>query len=911
MKRRYLLLAARSVIMLLAILLWMVLPLSHAAAQSQLILVFPPTPCDSLYCDSIVVSNGQSATVDLVALRWRDSLSYMIGPELGMPASIAGHDSLSVPICFRPNRRGKITDSLMIVVRGSTRLDTIYYRVTGVGIGPELDADPIVLNFPKTNPPATATMTMWIRNNGERPYDLTADELTIPPPFYLLSVLPQVVPAMDSIPIQFEFKPVVRGIYSFPIDIPAGCLRTLQIALNGSTDLVGTGAVLRASKFLFNPVNNEQTPCGTTQCTDLTISNVGNAPLSIDSIGWAIGTLGYKIIPTPDVPFLVPPNTDEKLHICFDGQRRGKLQDTLVIVNNNRNPIAFGLIIDVSGSMDFTLDCHGGATKRITQAIIQGQNFIGNTLLYIPSISLQDQIAISTFTTVSPVRGSPPLIKHIFPLTPVTDTVRTLAQMSLNGLQANGGTPTGAALIQMMDTIAKSSLSDRVIVLLTDGDADDTTTKATTGPALAARAAERGIKIFSIGIGLDAVGKRYLNALATGTGGATFDASDCSNLQSGFEQITDIISRGSIHREPFSMSVTAPALVTAKTIEFDSTLVGEDTCQTVVLSNVGEGTAQVTSPSDISFTDEQGNPITDFSVQEGTTFPLLIPEADRASITICFKPTVIRSRHAVAHVKYNNCGDDRLEPALDGAGYAYANLRIDDQKVGLPGDLVTLPVYLDTALTTYGVNTVTYRLTWDATMLELRGVTNGQALSSGGTVALSGPVAISGNRATAEIIATGQQIVGPGALANLEFEVLRGDSLGSYVELTSGTFEDGNPRAKLANAGLIAFDSTCFRSSKPIRYLSPSGKITAGEITPTPTVGGPFTLPVDLTEDAHVDVTIYTLGGSAASKPYAQTLPAGHAAITISVEALPAGDYYAVVRTNTGATLVRKLTIVR
>jgi hypothetical protein len=269
-------------------------------------------------------------------------------------------------------------------------------------------------------------------------------------------------------------------------------------------------------------------------------------------------------------------------------------------------------------------------------------------------------------------------------------------------------------------------------------------------------------------------------------------------------------------------------------------------------------------------------------------------------------------RNAVVHVKYNNCGDDRLAPELQGPGYAYANLRVNDQRVGLPGDVVTMPIYADSSLNTYGVGTIVYRITWDATMLDLRGVSPGAiTTSAGGTVNLSGPVSIVNGRATAEIKATGGQFAGPGELASLEFEVLRGDSLGSRVELTSGTFEDGNPRAKLANAGIIAYDSTCFRSSKPLSYLPPGSKVSAGELTPTPTAGGKVILPLDASADARVDVTLYNTGGTITSEPRSQIISAGHTDLPIAVDTLPPGDYYVVIHTNAGETLLRKLTIVR
>ncbi len=884
-------------------------------ARAQLIGVstglfeFQPTPCDSSSCETFDFVSGAGTAYQVIGVKWRDALVFRIDSSFVLPISVNRRDTLKIPICFRPGRRGKVTDSLAIIARTSTGLDTFRVRVTGRGIGPALDASPIVLNFPKTNPPAVATLRMWIRNVGETPYDLFPSALPVTPPFSVTTTLPVTIPPGDSVAIDIQFKPVERGIYALPIDLPAGCDRTLQIALNGSTDLIGTGAVLRASKVGFNPVNNEIIPCGETVCTDVTISNVGNATLVIDSLRWKDGSRGYKVVPQPELPISVPPNGEKKLTVCLDSRNRGTLRDTLVMINNNRNPIAFGMVIDISRSMDSNMFCTGGPVTRIEEAITQGKAFLANTILNIPSISLQDQIAISAYSTRSR-NDLTPYVRHLYPLTDVTDPVRIAAQNSLNSLVTIGGTPTGFALRDMVDTLQKSRLDNRVIVLLTDGDATDDN-GSTSAKTVAALAVSRGIRIFTIRIRQGASSVDYLQTLSQTTGGASFNAEDCEGLQQSFERITDIVSRGGAYLEPFAISVTAPQLAGSRDLRFDSTEVGRDTCTMLTLSNVGEGTATISSLADLHFTDDQGNPIPDFEVESSTTFPIQIQESEQADVTICFHPTRIRTRSAKLKIAYNSCGEDGYTPQLTGAGFAWAGLRVDDERIGLPGDLVTMPIYVDSLIAPYEVEKIDYRISWDATMLDLRSVTPGPVTSGAAGEIRIDSVTMANGRATARIVATGKIFAGDDVLGSLEFLVLRGDSLGSRVELTSGTFADGNPYARLTNVGIIALDSTCFRSGKPIRYLAPGAKVSAGELTPSLSRGGTVTLPIEASDAARVEVTFYDATGTVALQTAPRIVEAGKSDLPIAVETLATGEYFAVIRTNSGETILRKLKLVR
>jgi Mg-chelatase subunit ChlD len=872
-----------------------------AAAQSTL-LTFPEVPCDSLACDSLMIVNSTAYVDRIVTLRFRDGTDFTIDSSVVRPDSIKANDRLALHICFSPTKRGTITDSLLIVRLGFNGIDSIKVRLTGRGVGPEISVDPTVLNFPKTNSGSSSTLKLKIVNSGERTYTLDATKINIPPPFRLVTPLPIDIAPGDTIELDIAFEPTADGVYSITVDMKGGCVAKVQIGLNGATSLTGTGAVLRQSKLGFNPANNEEATCSVSRCTDLILTNFGNATLIIDSLAWTKGTTGYSIVPPPTLPILIAANQQSTLQVCLDSRTRGMLRDTLVIGSNTRSPIAFGLVIDVSGSMSTNnLDCGpGNQPTRMDQARAQAQDFLDKTLLYIPSI-LQDQIAVSRFS------GS---VVHIYPLSFVTPATRAAAKLAVqNNTPSAGTTYTGAALRSMIDTLAKSPLQDRVIVLLTDGNAIDLGTNTSIATTIANLAKGKGVRIFTIGIGstgLSTVGKAQLNTFTNITGGAIFDGNNCDSLQQAFESITDIVSRGTVNREPFAIKINAPLLVTSGGLKFDSLYIHGQACDTITLTNVGEGDAIV---DNIAFSKLVGGPSNEFFLPPGITTPFTIPENGQLRVPVCFSPTGIRQRAATADFNYNNCGQSALADSLHGIGYAIANLRINDERAALPGSIVTMPVYGDSSLAEYEVNTITYSVRWNRTMLDLRAIHPGTA-AAGATVTMPLPVVYDDRYATAQVVVSGNGIDSRGELAQLEFQVLRGDTLATLVELTAGKFEDNNPRTILDNAGLVAYDSTCFRSQKGITSQSAS-KVVAGEASPSPSTSDVVTIPLTSSVETLVKVEIYSMSGTLVVPATTHRVKPGSSIIPIDLEGIPDGSYYARLSTADGETLFRKIIRVR
>ncbi len=881
-----------------------------ANAQRPTLLAFSDTPCDSLNCGAIVFENPNSVVERIISLTMRDSTSFGVTPPVMLPIAIEPGERSSLPICFAPSRRGVITDSLRAIIQRGGVFDTVNVRITGRGIGPDLAVSPSVLNFPLTNVGGSTRLTITITNNGERPFTLTSASLVIPAPFRVVTPLPQTVIPGGTVELELAFEPGRRGVYSEQVDLMGGCNRHIQINLNGVTDLIGIGAVLKMSKVSFNPANQEETPCGVGVCDSVIFSNVGNAMLIIDSVSWTNGGEGYTFDPPFPNPLNIPPNSQYTFRVCFERGERGTWRDTLVVRSNSRTSIAFGLMIDISKSMEIEMPCTP-PTPRINEAIVQAQNFVRRTLLYLPEVNIQDQLVVQSFSSKQIKEGSNetvPVIAYPFLLVSITDASRIVAENAIGALSLLLGTPTGVASLEMIDTVSKSPIRDRVIVLLTDGRAEDESKISV--PTIVSKARANGIRIFTIGLGIDSTvpgAVAYLAGLAAGTGGAAFNASICDSLQTAFETITDSVSRGTMMAEPFAMRVTAPLVIVSQDLAFDSLYVGGRRCLPITLTNVGEGDATVDTAI---IGDMLWNPTGEFTFDGGVSLPITIPANGQVTLNVCFSPARIRNRAGQARFTSPGCSITFLHVGMTGTGFAAANLRIADQKIGLPGDIVRMPIYADSSLAEYGVDTISYQVRWNKSMLDLRGVYPGRAASDA-AVTITTPVSFGTSSATVGLTSVGSGISGGGELAELEFQVLRGDTVLSLVELTEGRFQDGNPKITLYNPGMIAFDSTCFFNAKPIYPNGASAKVVVGDIGPMPVIDRIVTMSVNATDPTALSVEVYAGDGTLVLPPSDRRVDRGESRISLDISMLGSGSYYALLSTSAGETIIRKFLVVR
>ena len=195
------------------------------------------------------------------------------------------------------------------------------------------------------------------------------------------------------------------------------------------------------------------------------------------------------------------------------------------------------LAVDLSDSMkieDFTLN--GKQVNRLIATQVVASDFIEHRV--------GDRIGLILF-------GTQPYVQA--PLTFDRATVRTLLRESAIGL-AGPQTAIGDAIGLAVKRLRDNPESSRVLILLTDG----ANTAGEVEPVKAAQmAAEQGLKIYTIGIGADAMEVRSLfgtqrinpsadldeetlTAIADATGGRYFRARDTAELEQIYQLLNEL-----------------------------------------------------------------------------------------------------------------------------------------------------------------------------------------------------------------------------------------------------------------------------------------------------------------------------------------------------------------------------------
>lgn len=167
-------------------------------------------------------------------------------------------------------------------------------------------------------------------------------------------------------------------------------------------------------------------------------------------------------------------------------------------------PVDLAFVIDESGSMSGT---------RIQDAKASAKRFVGG--LY-----EDDRSALVSFSGGTWLRQS-------------LTTDHGAVNASIDGLNAGGGTNTGAGLKKAIDELTTNGESDtQEIILLADGG----TTEGSNPVDIARQADDEGITIHTVGMGTG-IDAQELTSIADATGGEFYQVSDSSELPEVFDRI--------------------------------------------------------------------------------------------------------------------------------------------------------------------------------------------------------------------------------------------------------------------------------------------------------------------------------------------------------------------------------------
>jgi Mg-chelatase subunit ChlD len=200
------------------------------------------------------------------------------------------------------------------------------------------------------------------------------------------------------------------------------------------------------------------------------------------------------------------------------------------------------VVIDKSGSMN---DRITGTTTKIAAAKSAATNFIN-----ILAAETKNTLGFVSFETTATLNNT---------LTTDYNAVKT----QINNISANGDTCIQCAILKANQEIASHGRSNakKVVVLLTDGIANrieggsgkvsQTTAEQKAIEAAQAGKTANGTVFFTIGLGND-INSTFLKKLATDTGGQYYASPTTDQLNSIYQQISQVLAKGSISGTVFN-----------------------------------------------------------------------------------------------------------------------------------------------------------------------------------------------------------------------------------------------------------------------------------------------------------------------------------------------------------------------
>lgn len=259
-------------------------------------------------------------------------------------------------------------------------------------------------------------------------------------------------------------------------------------------------------------------------CSDMTIANVGEGVLVIDGVEWSGG--GYESRSSHAFPLQLGPGSSRTMSVCRTGTATDLPPDLLRVHSNGRISTSWGLIIDISRSMDTSCSVVWGT--RLDIAKRESIRAIDSVVLDIPAESIHDKYVTIAYsgTPRSPLQA---IVQLLHPLVSVTDQNREFVKDTIAGLVTIGGTWTGAALREMIDKLEQGPGSmPRKILLLTDGTPSGEDVRQNPAVEIINEAALAGIAIYALNMQA-ASAADYLDSIANGTGGSQLLIPDCDD----------------------------------------------------------------------------------------------------------------------------------------------------------------------------------------------------------------------------------------------------------------------------------------------------------------------------------------------------------------------------------------------
>ena len=311
-------------------------------------------------------------------------------------------------------------------------------------------------------------------------------------------------------------------------------------------------AVLQIEKGTFSGGGNRS-------CATLSLQNSGNAPLVVESFVWEMNA-GYEFSSPPSLPLTIQPGEERELEVCITAPSTSLPPDILSVVSNTRKSIAWGLLVDISRSLALNeLSCGDSNITRLEGERKILRRVVDSMMIQVRELGIEDYTGMIEFsgdrTPTAPFKLIP-YLSPSYPFVPFSDKARAGMHRKIDSLEEYGRTMTGYALFAIIDSLSRSPLQTRNVVLVTDGQTDDLNEYPVS--AIIQHAVQEHVSIFAINLDEFSFpeARTYLDSITTMTGGIVLQAYSCDDIDRIIPPLAKAIAAGTLLQEPFPEGAT-------------------------------------------------------------------------------------------------------------------------------------------------------------------------------------------------------------------------------------------------------------------------------------------------------------------------------------------------------------------
>jgi HYDIN/CFA65/VesB-like, Ig-like domain/Abnormal spindle-like microcephaly-assoc'd, ASPM-SPD-2-Hydin len=214
---------------------------------------------------------------------------------LSFPATIGAGQSVSLVVQFRPTGAGGVSGFVTLADNVPGSPQAVILAGSGVAANANLIANPGSAVFGSVSLGSSSTQGITIENSGTTPITISAANIS--GAGFTMSVLgaPQTINAGQSASFTAKFSPTSGGSASGTVSIVSNAQNSpLTIALTG----IGAQGILNGNPSSFN---FGSVPVGTNVSQTITVTNVGNASVTVSTVrvsgtGFSTGGLPAQTI---------------------------------------------------------------------------------------------------------------------------------------------------------------------------------------------------------------------------------------------------------------------------------------------------------------------------------------------------------------------------------------------------------------------------------------------------------------------------------------------------------------------------------------------------------------------------------------------------------------------------------------